>query len=81
MRSQRLQRLSALLFTFLGTTSVLGAQVQKSGLVLPPGTDKLRQDVVDVFTETYSAYTYVSKSDPARHVLSSVGSMPGDTIT
>jgi hypothetical protein len=71
MRTQGLQKLSALLFTFLGTTSVLGAQVQKSDLVLPPDTDKLRQDVVNLFTETYSAYTYASESsDPAHHLLS-----------
>lgn len=81
MRTQGLQMLSALLLAFLGTT-VLGAQVQKSGLVLPPGTDGLRQDVMDMFQETYSNYTYVSKpSDPVRRILSSVGSMLGDTMT
>lgn len=61
MRSMGLQRLSALLLAFTGTVSVIGAQVQKSGLQLPADAATHRQEVVDMFSDTFAAYTYVFK--------------------
>lgn len=82
MRTQGLQRLSALLLAFSGATSVFGAQVQKSGLVLPPDAPKYLNKVRDMFTETYSAYTYVAQFyHSARPILSYAESMLGDTMT
>ncbi len=61
--------LAAAVVCSLSTTNVLGALIQKPGLVLPRSAATQKQAVKDIFLTSYNAYKYVSMSHLAQFYL------------